>query len=202
ATRTSSPPRWPTTRSRAPAARPPRPGRRRRSSRRSWPKPAPRSRRRWPRPPRPPGPRRPRLSSRCRTTEAGDGRADDELRVGGPARGDQGRSPRRGRGGAGLGRRGTLARGVRGFRAGAGPRKRAMDVTTMNYASAAADALARSMRADPAVVALGEDLGRGGIFGQYRGLVEEFGPQRIIDTPISEDTIVGAAVGMALTGLR
>lgn len=86
---------------------------------------------------------------------------------------------------------------------------RAMDVTTqattmarMSYAGAAADALARRMRADPAVVALGEDLGRGGIFGQYRGLLEEFGARRIIDTPISEATIVGAAVGMALTGLK
>ncbi len=78
----------------------------------------------------------------------------------------------------------------------------ARTVTRMSYAAAAADALARRMRADPAVVALGEDLGRGGIFGQYKGLLEEFGAQRIIDTPISEATIVGAAVGMALTGLR
>jgi pyruvate dehydrogenase E1 component beta subunit len=52
------------------------------------------------------------------------------------------------------------------------------------------------------VVALGEDLGRGGIFGQYAGLQAEFGAQRVIDTPISESTIVGAAVGMALTGLK
>jgi len=52
------------------------------------------------------------------------------------------------------------------------------------------------------VVTLGEDLGRGGIFGQYRGLREEFGAERVIDTPISEATIVGAAVGMALTGLK
>ena len=73
---------------------------------------------------------------------------------------------------------------------------------TMTCAAAAADALGRAMAADPRVVALGEDLGRGGIFGQYRGLVERFGPQRVIDTPISEATIVGAAVGMALTGLR
>ncbi len=72
----------------------------------------------------------------------------------------------------------------------------------MTYAAAAAAALARAMRADPRVVALGEDLGRGGIFGQYRGLQEEFGAHRVIDTPISEATIVGAAVGMALTGLR
>jgi len=74
--------------------------------------------------------------------------------------------------------------------------------TVMSYAAAAADALAIAMQADPRVVALGEDLGRGGIFGQYRGLAERFGPQRVIDTPISEATIVGAAVGMALTGLK
>ncbi len=75
-------------------------------------------------------------------------------------------------------------------------------MTTTTYAQAAADALARAMRADPRVVALGEDLGRGGIFGQYRGLQQEFGAERVIDTPISEATIMGAAVGMALTGLR
>ena len=72
----------------------------------------------------------------------------------------------------------------------------------MTYAGAAVDALARAMDADPAVIALGEDIGRGGIFGQYRGLQERFGEQRVIDTPISEATIVGAAVGMALTGLK
>jgi len=72
----------------------------------------------------------------------------------------------------------------------------------MSYAQAAAAALAEAMRADPDVVALGEDLGRGGIFGQYRGLQQEFGAGRVIDTPISEATIMGAAVGMALAGLR
>ena len=72
----------------------------------------------------------------------------------------------------------------------------------MNYAQAAATALAEAMRADPNVVALGEDLGRGGIFAQYRGLPQEFGAERVIDTPISEATIMGAAVGMALAGLR
>jgi pyruvate dehydrogenase E1 component beta subunit len=72
----------------------------------------------------------------------------------------------------------------------------------MSYAQAAADSLARAMREDPAVVTLGEDIGRGGIFGQYAGLQAEFGAQRVIDTPISESTIVGAAVGMALTGLK
>ena len=72
----------------------------------------------------------------------------------------------------------------------------------MNYAQAACLALAEAMRTDARVVALGEDVGNGGIFGQYRGLQPEFGAERVIDTPISEATIIGAAVGMALTGLR
>lgn len=72
----------------------------------------------------------------------------------------------------------------------------------MSYAQAACQALAGAMRADARVVALGEDVGHGGIFGQYRGLKQEFGAARVIDTPISEATIMGAAVGMALTGLR
>ncbi|MDR3451241.1 MAG: transketolase C-terminal domain-containing protein [Rhodoferax sp.] len=72
----------------------------------------------------------------------------------------------------------------------------------MTYAQAACLALQEAMRADPRVVALGEDLGRGGVFGQYRGLPQEFGPERVIDTPISEANIMGAAVGMALAGLR
>lgn len=70
------------------------------------------------------------------------------------------------------------------------------------YSQAAVDALSAAMLDDPAVIALGEDIGRGGIFGQYRGLLERFGATRVIDTPISEATIVGAAVGMALTGMR
>jgi pyruvate dehydrogenase E1 component beta subunit len=72
----------------------------------------------------------------------------------------------------------------------------------LSYAQAACTALACAMRADLKVVALGEDVGRGGIFQQYRGLQEEFGPARVIDTPISEATIMGAAVGMALAGLK
>ena len=50
--------------------------------------------------------------------------------------------------------------------------------------------------------AVGEDLGRGGVFGQYKGLVEEFGPERISDAPISEACIMGAAVGAAMMGTR
>jgi pyruvate dehydrogenase E1 component beta subunit len=72
----------------------------------------------------------------------------------------------------------------------------------MTYAQAAVLALQHEMEADANVVVLGEDAGRGGIFGQYRGLQERFGAQRVIDTPISEAAILGAGVGMALAGLR
>jgi pyruvate dehydrogenase E1 component beta subunit len=72
----------------------------------------------------------------------------------------------------------------------------------LSYLEAARLALAEEMRRDPAVWALGEDLGRGGVFGQYRGLAEEFGPTRILDTPISEAAIMGTAVGAALVGTR
>jgi pyruvate dehydrogenase E1 component beta subunit len=58
------------------------------------------------------------------------------------------------------------------------------------------------MRADARVVVLGEDVGRGGVFSQYRGLQATFGRERVLDTPISEAAIVGVAVGMALNGLR
>jgi pyruvate dehydrogenase E1 component beta subunit len=72
----------------------------------------------------------------------------------------------------------------------------------MSYLAAGRAALAGEMRRDPLVWALGEDLGRGGVFGQYAGLVAEFGPQRISDAPISEAAILGAAVGAALMGTR
>jgi pyruvate/2-oxoglutarate/acetoin dehydrogenase E1 component len=72
----------------------------------------------------------------------------------------------------------------------------------LTYAQAACAALERAMSADPRIVALGEDVGRGGVFGQYRGLQQKFGAERVIDTPISEATIMGAAVGMALAGLK
>lgn len=72
----------------------------------------------------------------------------------------------------------------------------------MTYAEAAARAVAQEMDADANVVVVGEDVGRGGIFGQYAGLQQRFGAQRVIDTPISEAAILGAGVGMALAGLR
>ena len=70
------------------------------------------------------------------------------------------------------------------------------------YLEAGRRALAEEMRRDPTVWAVGEDLGRGGVFGQYAGMAEEFGPLRISDAPISEAAILGAAVGAALAGTR
>jgi len=67
---------------------------------------------------------------------------------------------------------------------------------------AARQALRSEMRRDPRIWVLGEDVRQGGVFGQYRGLVDEFGPDRIVDTPIAEATMVGAAVGSALAGSR
>ena len=72
----------------------------------------------------------------------------------------------------------------------------------MSYLDAGRAALAEEMRRDPLVWAVGEDLGRGGVFGQYRGLREEFGPERICDAPISEAAIMGASVGAAMMGTR
>ena len=72
----------------------------------------------------------------------------------------------------------------------------------MTYAQAAVRALSLEMDAASDIVVIGEDVGRGGIFGQYAGLQARFGNQRVIDTPISEAAIVGAGVGMALAGLR
>jgi pyruvate dehydrogenase E1 component beta subunit len=72
----------------------------------------------------------------------------------------------------------------------------------MTYLDASRAALAEEMRRDPLVWAVGEDLGRGGVFGQYRGLVDEFGPERISDAPISEAAILGASVGAAMMGTR
>jgi pyruvate dehydrogenase E1 component beta subunit len=62
--------------------------------------------------------------------------------------------------------------------------------------------LAEAMRADPNVVILGEDVGvNGGVFRATEGLFKEFGESRVIDTPLSETGIVGAAIGMSLNGL-
>ncbi|MER7898788.1 pyruvate dehydrogenase complex E1 component subunit beta [Streptomyces sp. NPDC096046] len=75
------------------------------------------------------------------------------------------------------------------------------DVIT--YRDAVAEGIAREMRRDASVVCLGEDIGAaGGVFKTTTGLHAEFGPERVWDTPISEQAIVGAAMGAAMTGMR
>lgn len=75
-------------------------------------------------------------------------------------------------------------------------------MSTMTYLDAGRRAVIEEMERDASVWALGEDLGRGGVFGQYRDLQDMFGKDRIADTPISEACIMGAAVGAAMTGTR
>jgi pyruvate dehydrogenase E1 component subunit beta len=73
----------------------------------------------------------------------------------------------------------------------------------MNMVQAINDALRLEMRRDDRVVVLGEDVGKvGGVFRVTAGLWEEFGDDRVIDTPLSEGGIIGTAIGMALYGLR
>ncbi|HEY5567553.1 MAG TPA: alpha-ketoacid dehydrogenase subunit beta [Gammaproteobacteria bacterium] len=73
----------------------------------------------------------------------------------------------------------------------------------LTYREAVAAGMAQEMRRDRNVVFLGEDVARaGGVFKATVGLLEEFGPQRVRDTPISEQAILGAAMGAAMTGLK
>jgi acetoin:2,6-dichlorophenolindophenol oxidoreductase subunit beta len=76
----------------------------------------------------------------------------------------------------------------------------------ITYSAALNEALRDEMRRDAAVIAIGEDVERwgdgGGVFGVTKGLVDEFGPARVRDTPISEEGIVAIGVGAAMTGLR
>jgi pyruvate dehydrogenase E1 component beta subunit len=73
----------------------------------------------------------------------------------------------------------------------------------LTYREAIARGIAQEMRRDPSVVMLGEDVGAaGGVFKGTVGLLEEFGDVRVRDTPISEQAILGAAMGAAMTGLR
>ena len=73
----------------------------------------------------------------------------------------------------------------------------------LTYAQAINEALRQCMKEDERVILLGEDIGvYGGIFQVTAGLLDEFGPERVIDTPIAEAGFTGAAVGAALTGMR
>jgi pyruvate dehydrogenase E1 component beta subunit len=75
-------------------------------------------------------------------------------------------------------------------------------VTESTYLGAITTTLAEAMRADPRVLVLGEDVAEGGPWGATTGLAEEFGPERVRNTPISEAAICGVAIGAAQSGLR
>jgi pyruvate/2-oxoglutarate/acetoin dehydrogenase E1 component len=76
-------------------------------------------------------------------------------------------------------------------------------MATMTYLQAISDAMREEMRADERVLVMGEDIGVfGGAFKVTDGFIEEFGPERVMDTPLAEAGIIGTAVGAAVVGLR
>lgn len=76
-------------------------------------------------------------------------------------------------------------------------------MSTKNLLQAIGEGLAEEMRADDTVMVLGEDVGRaGGVFRLTDGLMKEFGPFRVMDTPLAESLIVGAAIGLSVNGMR
>jgi len=73
----------------------------------------------------------------------------------------------------------------------------------LTIAKAMSEAIAQAMDGDQRVLVMGEDIGKlGGVFGTTQGLLEKFGSERVRDTPISENAFIGAAVGMAASGMR
>jgi len=76
-------------------------------------------------------------------------------------------------------------------------------MATMTYLQAISDAMREEMRADERVFLMGEDIGTfGGAFKVTDGFIDEFGPKRVMDTPLAESAIVGCAIGAAVEGLR
>ncbi len=81
--------------------------------------------------------------------------------------------------------------------------KEALNMARLNMVDAIDQALLQAMELDPKMVVLGEDVGRdGGVFRVTDGLMQRFGEQRVIDTPLAESGIVGMAIGMAIAGYR
>ncbi len=79
----------------------------------------------------------------------------------------------------------------------------ASETARLTIAQAVQDALNVEMERDPSIIVLGEDVGlNGGVFRATDGLFERFGPDRVMDTPLAEDAIIGASVGLAVTGMR
>jgi 2-oxoisovalerate dehydrogenase E1 component beta subunit len=81
--------------------------------------------------------------------------------------------------------------------------RRAKGMATKNLLQAIREGLAEEMRADDKVMVLGEDVGRGGgVFRATEGLIKEFGPSRVMDTPLAESLIAGTAIGLSVNGMR
>ena len=96
--------------------------------------------------------------------------------------------------------RGGVRRALASFASGA---PGALDVPEMTYREAVRDAMSEAMRRDPDVFTMGEDIAEmGGSMGVTQGMLEEFGPERVRNTPISEMAIVGAGIGAAMQGMR
>src|SRR3989449_11326618 len=76
-------------------------------------------------------------------------------------------------------------------------------MATMTYLQAISDAMREEMRSDERVFVMGEDIGVfGGAFKVTDGFIDEFGPDRVMDTPLAESGIVGTAIGAAVVGMR
>src|SRR5579872_5201323 len=83
------------------------------------------------------------------------------------------------------------------------PHEAVVAVARMTYRDAVREAVRDAMKADPRVFLMGEDVGRyGGSYACSKGFLDEFGPERIRDTPLSESAFVGAGIGAALGGMR
>jgi len=77
------------------------------------------------------------------------------------------------------------------------------EVRSITYGRAVAETLAQNMRLDPDIFIAGEDIaGYGGVFQQFAGLLDEFGSERVVDTPIAEQAIIGLGIGAAVSGLK
>jgi pyruvate dehydrogenase E1 component subunit beta len=99
----------------------------------------------------------------------------------------------------------SRAKRASGSAARAGRRTRAMtgEPVKTSYREAMRAALREALQRDDRVFLMGEDVGRyGGCFGVSLGLLEEFGPERIRDTPLSESAFVGAGIGAAIAGIH
>ena len=83
------------------------------------------------------------------------------------------------------------------------PAAESQSARRLTTARAIAEGIGQEMERDPGVVVLGEDIGKyGGIFGSTAGLLDRFGPDRILDTPISETAFIGLGIGAAVEGMR